>query len=64
LGPVPGSANVYVIGTTNTDVYERTIDERLLTAVPEPSTWAMMLIAFAGLGFAGYCSGRRAVAAT
>ena len=28
--------------------------------VPEPSTWEMMLIAFAGLGFAGY---RRARAA-
>jgi uncharacterized membrane protein len=24
------------------------------TAVPEPSTWAMMLIGFAGLGFVGY----------
>jgi hypothetical protein len=44
FGPVPGSPNTYVIGTTNTDVYERTIDERLLTAVPEPSTWAMMLV--------------------
>jgi hypothetical protein len=22
--------------------------------IPEPSTWAMMLIGFAGLGFAGY----------
>ena len=31
-------------------------------AVPEPSTWAMMLIGFAGLGFAGYkrARGRRA----
>jgi hypothetical protein len=29
-------------------------------AVPEPSTWAMMLLGFAGLGFAGYRStGRR-----
>jgi hypothetical protein len=27
--------------------------------VPESSTWAMMLIGFAGLGFAGYRSGRR-----
>jgi hypothetical protein len=26
----------------------------LTTAVPEPSTWAMMLIGFAGLGFAAY----------
>ena len=24
------------------------------TAVPEPSTWAMMLLGFVGLGFAGY----------
>ena len=23
-------------------------------ATPEPSTWAMMLLGFAGLGFAGY----------
>ena len=28
-------------------------------AVPEPSTWAMMLMGFAGLGFAGYGSTRR-----
>jgi hypothetical protein len=27
--------------------------------VPEPSTWAMMLIGFAGLGFAGYRRARR-----
>ena len=24
------------------------------SAIPEPSTWAMMLIGFAGLGYAGY----------
>ena len=29
-----------------------------LAATPEPSTWAMMLIGFAGLGFAGYCRTR------
>jgi hypothetical protein len=28
-------------------------------AVPEPSTWAMMLIGFAGLGFASYRASRR-----
>jgi PEP-CTERM motif len=27
--------------------------------IPEPSTWAMMLIGFAGLGYAGYRSSRR-----
>jgi hypothetical protein len=26
----------------------------IATGVPEPSSWAMMLIGFAGLGFAGY----------
>ena len=30
----------------------------LLQPVPEPSTWAMMLVGFAGLGFAGYRSTR------
>jgi hypothetical protein len=29
------------------------------TAVPEPSTWAMMLLGFAGLGFVGYRRGKR-----
>jgi hypothetical protein len=30
-----------------------------LTAVPEASTWAMMLVGFAGLGFAGFYRSRR-----
>jgi hypothetical protein len=34
-----------------------------VTGVPEPSTWAMMLAGFAGLGFAGYRGRRSAVAA-
>jgi hypothetical protein len=33
-------------------------------AVPEPSTWAMMLIGFAGLGFAGSRASRKNVAVT
>ncbi len=38
-----------------------------LTVVPEPSTWAMMMLGFAGLGFTGYRkarSGRTAPAVT
>jgi PEP-CTERM motif len=31
-------------------------------AVPEPSTWAMMLVGFAGLGFVGYRGLRRTAA--
>ena len=30
------------------------------SVVPEPSTWAMMLLGFAGLGFAGYRQARKA----
>jgi hypothetical protein len=30
-------------------------------SVPEPSTWAMMLIGFAGLGFAGYRGSRKRI---
>jgi hypothetical protein len=30
--------------------------------IPEPSTWALMLIGFAGLGLAGWRSLRRSVA--
>jgi PEP-CTERM motif len=33
------------------------------SAIPEPSTWAMMLLGFAGLGFAGYRASRRAATA-
>jgi PEP-CTERM motif len=32
-------------------------------AVPEPSTWALMMLGFAGLGFAGYHRAKTAVAA-
>jgi PEP-CTERM motif len=34
------------------------------SVIPEPSTWAMMLIGFAGLGFAGYRRARKAGAAS
>ena len=30
--------------------------------IPEPSTWAMMVVGFAGLGFAGYRAKRRNIA--
>jgi hypothetical protein len=30
-------------------------------AIPEPSTWAMMLLGFAGVGFAGYLQRQKLV---
>jgi hypothetical protein len=35
------------------------LDGVSLTAVPEPSTWAMMLAGFGGLGFAAFRRRRR-----
>jgi hypothetical protein len=34
--------------------------ETLSAAAPEPSTWAMMGLGFAGLGFAGYRKAKEA----
>ena len=34
------------------------------TSIPEPSTWAMMLIGFAGLGYAGFRRSRKSVSGT
>ncbi len=35
--------------------------EMTVASVPEPSTWAMTLLGFAGLGYAGYRTSRKAV---
>lgn len=39
---------------------DQALQMEVLAATPEPSTWALMLVGFAGLGFAGYRSTRRA----
>ena len=51
-----GNLYVDVNGVSYTNGGNVTVD---VTTVPEPSTWAMMLIGFAGLGFAGYIHSRR-----
>ena len=38
------------------------LDNVSVTAAPEASTWAMMMLGFAGLGFAGYRSSRKKAA--
>jgi PEP-CTERM motif len=39
---------------TLTQFYDTHTDGSFTTAIPEPSTWAMMLLGFVGLGFLGY----------
>jgi PEP-CTERM motif len=48
------SAGTLVIGSLSGDA-------TFTATIPEPSTWAMMLLGFAGLGFAGYRRSRKAV---
>jgi hypothetical protein len=48
-------------GTFLNEIVSRTGVQEIATAVPEPSTWAMMLLGFAGVGYMTYR--RRKVAA-
>jgi PEP-CTERM motif len=59
LGLLPGSvvSQAYSINESEEAVGFSLGDGPIST--PEPSTWAMMLVGFAGLGFAGYRASRR-----
>ncbi len=58
----PGGFGAASMIATDVDVNALPLDERLLmvhdgaigVSTPEPATWALMLLGFAGLGFAGY----------
>jgi PEP-CTERM motif len=72
IGPVVGSSEinpessfattggVLVLTTAGDATFTGAAPTGVGSAIPEPSSWAMMLIGFAGLGYAGY---RRARAA-
>jgi hypothetical protein len=52
-GPMtPPTGNAYGELSSNPNAFG--VGHFTLTPVPEPSTWALMLIGFAGLGIAGY----------
>ena len=58
------SANLFAQSTSLGGLWEAqsinvTAGPITVLTVPEPSTWAMMLLGFAGLGFAGYRKSRR-----
>jgi hypothetical protein len=41
--------------------YTAVFEASTVPTVPEPSTWAMMLLGFTGRGFAGYRTSRKGV---
>jgi hypothetical protein len=61
IGPIVGTSNInagrsfattggaFVLTSAGDATFTATT-----TAIPEPSTWAMMALGFAGLGFLGY----------
>ncbi len=53
----PSSSDQFVQNYTSDG--ELTANQSIEGVVPEPSTWAMLLIGFAGLAFAGHLAGRR-----
>ncbi len=60
----PPASNV-VLDLVNSDgqTFQLSLGAEPSLATPEPSTWAMMLVGFLGLGFVGYRRGRAALQA-
>jgi PEP-CTERM motif len=66
--PTDADQTLIQLGDTNGDLVEADISSVAITVsstppVPEPSTWAMMLLGFAGLGFASYRARKRGLLA-
>ena len=52
-------ANIVAIGGEDVEHFAEVDIDFVGPAVPEPSTWAMMLVGLAGLGFVGYRGAQR-----
>jgi hypothetical protein len=66
LGGLPGSTSSEALGINDAGMVVGSSGFSRVPpsmTVPEPSTWAMMLVGFAGLGYAGYRASRGAAAA-
>jgi PEP-CTERM motif len=59
FGP-PGA--VFGLVVANHETVLDSVSAGIALSTPEPSTWAMMVLGFAGLGFAGYRKARKTVA--
>jgi PEP-CTERM motif len=66
LGAPPLTPGTYVwswgAGTQGDNSVSLVVGGLLAAPIPEPSTWAIMLLGFAGLGFAGYRAQRKSAA--
>lgn len=60
-GDAPTNA-IYGVVVWADGVEDKTSEGGLSLTVPEPSTWVMMILGFAGLGFAGYRKSSKAAA--
>jgi choice-of-anchor C domain-containing protein len=49
-----GPTSTLTFASTTGTAFGAALDNVSVTAVPEPSTWAMMILGFLGLGFLGY----------
>ena len=49
-----GSSSLEFRAAGKSDLYGGSLDAIMLTAVPEASTWAMMILGFLGVGFVAY----------
>jgi PEP-CTERM motif len=60
-GPIPGGLVAFETTVTNGlwSTGNVTVTASAIEVVPEPSTWAMMLLGFMGLGYAGYRRAKR-----
>lgn len=62
LGAVPVKLPPYGVVVIQNGVPDYTNAQGLAFGTPEPSTWALMALGFAGVGFAGYRKSRRTTA--
>ncbi len=56
-------SDTFSVGFRNDPSFDGLDNFSVTAAVPEASTWAMMVLGFAGLGFAGFRARRTAIAA-
>ena len=62
FGNNPGDTNVFGVVVANADTVLDSVPNGVVAGTPEPSTWAMMILGFASLGFAGYRKARKTAA--